>query len=517
MKKIISLLLSALIVCALLTAFVSAAGSVEQISVTNSNAANGDAPSTLTSGTVSVSFNNGTASTSTRYWSNGTEIRCYSGSTVTISSSGEKISSIEISCTGDGYVGGSPTVNTGALSASGSIVTWIGSASTVTITVGSKQLRITSLSVVLGDAETPSYNTPKEIVDALYELAEGATLPGGPYTLTGVVTSVNDAWSTQYNNITVTIEVEGKSIKCFRMINGQSDKCTEIVEGDTITVTGTLKNYQGTREFDMGCKLDAYEATGNHVTYSTPAEIVTALYQLSEGASLPGGPYTLTGTVKKINTPYNADNKDVTITIEVEGKEIQCYKLTGDGVDIIDTDDTVKVTGYLKDYRGTKEFDAGCTLDSYTHIEKEEKLPETVDEIMEALYALENDSALKGTYQLKGKITKINTKYDKGYKNVTVTIEVEGYSDKPVMCYRLTVENKDNQKELNKLSKLKVGDEITVSGSLKNYQGTREFDAGCKLVDYNPTTGDGTTIAAVTVAAVTLIGCCLIGKKKTER
>ena len=361
------------------------------------------------------------------------------------------------------------------------------------------------------DPATPTYSTSKEIVDALYELDAGQTLPGGPYTLTGVVTSVDTAWSSQHSNITVTIEVEGKSVQCYRLANGKSDKASEIIEGDTITVSGNLKNYKGTREFEQGCTLEAYQATGNHAstpTYTTPAEIVAALYALEEGKSLPGGPYTLTGTIKAINTPYNEANKNITITIEVEGKEIQCYRLTGAGVDIIDTGDTVTVTGYLKDYRGTKEFDSGCTLDSYNHIEKEEKLPETVDEIIEALYALEKNTALKGTYELTGKIKSVDTKYSKEYDNITVTITVEGYDDKPVMCYRLTGKN---------VSKLKVGDTITVSGSLKNYNDTREFDAGCKLVAYNPATGDGSAIAAVTVAAVAIIGCCLIGKKKTER
>ena len=30
-----------------------------------------------------------------------------------------------------------------------------------------------------------------------------------------------------------------------------------LTEGDTITVTGLLKNYKGTVEFDKGCTLDA--------------------------------------------------------------------------------------------------------------------------------------------------------------------------------------------------------------------------------------------------------------------
>ena len=43
------------------------------------------------------------------------------------------------------------------------------------------------------------------------------------------------------------------------------------------------------------------------------------------------------------------------------------------------------------------------------------------------------------------------------------------------MCYRLTGEGAQN---------LKVGDQITVEGVLKNYKGTIQFDKGCKLVGY---------------------------------
>ena len=47
-------------------------------------------------------------------------------------------------------------------------------------------------------------------------------------------------------------------------------------------------------------------------------------------------------------------------------KPIQCYRLKGEGADIIGEGDTITVTGTLKNYKGTIEFDAGCNLDSYT-------------------------------------------------------------------------------------------------------------------------------------------------------
>jgi len=100
------------------------------------------------------------------------------------------------------------------------------------------------------------YSTPKEIVDAAYALADGGILSGGEsYTLTGVISAVDTPYSEQYGNVTVTIVVDNmtdKPIMCYRL---KGDNAATIKVGDTITVTGSLKNYKGTIEFDAGCTL----------------------------------------------------------------------------------------------------------------------------------------------------------------------------------------------------------------------------------------------------------------------
>ena len=94
-------------------------------------------------------------------------------------------------------------------------------------------------------------HTPEEIVVLkAYKLAAGESM-SETQTLTGVIKSIDDPYSTQYKNVTVTIRVgklEEKLIKCFRLVGGQ-----ELIVGDTITVTGTIKNFNGTIEFDKGC------------------------------------------------------------------------------------------------------------------------------------------------------------------------------------------------------------------------------------------------------------------------
>ena len=50
------------------------------------------------------------------------------------------------------------------------------------------------------------------------------------------------------------MQVDDKIVMAYRLKGDGADK---LAVGDTITVTGTIKNYQGTIEFDAGCKLDA--------------------------------------------------------------------------------------------------------------------------------------------------------------------------------------------------------------------------------------------------------------------
>ncbi len=219
------------------------------------------------------------------------------------------------------------------------------------------------------------YDTPAEIMDAAGKLENGEILSDGHlYTLTGKIIGINTAFNPQYGNVTVTIEVEGangKTIQCFRLAGEGAD---EIKIGDTITVTGVIKNFNGTIEFDAGCTLDSYvPGTPDVEIYETPEEIVNAAYELTVGETLSGGHiYTLTGVIVSVDTEYSEQYKNVTVTIVVNGmtdKAIQCYRLKGDGADVIAVGDTITVSGTIVNYGGTIEFNSGCVMDSYSKLE----------------------------------------------------------------------------------------------------------------------------------------------------
>ena len=109
-------------------------------------------------------------------------------------------------------------------------------------------------------------------------------------------------------------------------------------------------------------------------------------------------------------------------------------------------------------------------------------LAATPAEIVAAAYALQPGEVMEGAQTLTGKIINVDTPYNSGYKNITVTIEVKGCEDKPIMCYRLKGTGADV---------IAVGDTITVTGTVINYQHTSgdtelEFDAGSMIIAHIP-------------------------------
>lgn len=204
----------------------------------------------------------------------------------------------------------------------------------------------------------------EEIVDLAYTLADGIALDE-TNRLYGTITSIDTPWSEDYQNITVTIQVgelADKPIQCFRL-KGEGAK--DLAVGDAITVEGILKNYKGTIEFDAGCVLVGMGEVKDQTA------ILDAAYALADGIAMTD-PVTLTGVISSVDTAYSADYKNVTVTIicdGIEDKPIMCYRLQGEGADVIAVGDTITVTGIMKNYKGTIEFDAKCNLDSYTKAE----------------------------------------------------------------------------------------------------------------------------------------------------
>ena len=193
----------------------------------------------------------------------------------------------------------------------------------------------------------------KALLKAAFALGEGASMDY-PAVLTGVVAEIPSAWSDEYGNITVNLDIDGQIVQCYRL-KGEGAK--EIAVGDTITVAGIIKNYKGTIEFDQGCVMvpnELYHSVKNALSG----------YKLQDGEAQETAK-TITGVISTIDTAWSDEYKNITVTILVAGLEnypIMCYRLAGEGAESLAVGDTITVTGILKNYKGTIEFDAGCTL-----------------------------------------------------------------------------------------------------------------------------------------------------------
>ncbi len=103
--------------------------------------------------------------------------------------------------------------------------------------------------------------TEAQILTALFALEAGKSLPG-TYRLSGEIIVVDDISVGKYNNATFTIKIGEREVIVFR---AKGENYTAIRTGDTVTVTGVLKNYSGKYEFDSGCTIiEIVQGTHEH-------------------------------------------------------------------------------------------------------------------------------------------------------------------------------------------------------------------------------------------------------------
>lgn len=108
-----------------------------------------------------------------------------------------------------------------------------------------------------------------------------------------------------------------------------------------------------------------------------------------------------------------------------------------------------------------------------------------VVDVVDAAYALESGESLNG-FTLTGVIGKIDDAYSEKHGNITVTIVIDNRVNQPIQCFRLKGEGCDT---------LAVGDKITVTGNIVNYNGTIEFNSGCTLDSKTTATAEEIAIA----------------------
>ena len=205
-------------------------------------------------------------------------------------------------------------------------------------------------------------SAPDKILAAAFALQPGDSL-SEEVTLTGKVVAIEEAYSDTYGNITLSITVGGKTLKCYRM---KGNGIENIKEGDTITVKGYITNYNGNVQFGQGCEMTKRVAGTASGPETDQDKILADAFSLAPGASL-SYKATLTGTITDITTEYSPQYKNLTVIIAVGDKTLKCYRMKGAGAENLKEGDTITVTGIIKNYMHSSgdcevEFDQGCTF-----------------------------------------------------------------------------------------------------------------------------------------------------------
>lgn len=453
-------------------------------------------------------------------------------------------------------------------------ITFANAVDTFTWTAMSAQARAYQITVYTGSTEggeDEGGETPVVVPATLAEQLEAAKALANktylPYdsTITGTIT--NDPLASSYTagSYDFTVSDGTNSVRCYFVpVTGGTP-----AKGDTVTVTGKLTAFNGSPQFDSTATATITkkaEGEGGE-TPDTPTVTFpfkdgdsfaiyypaggTVIGTLPNGAKLSYVEATLAdGKITRESgmAEFTADFiTDTVFCLIVDGKYLTSGA-TGNSLSLADeisdyagwTLEAAENGWYIKNvnaaFNGNAqyiEFYSGFTTyglntskaDIYTFnfyalegtVEEEEVvIYETPEEIVNAGYGLEDGQILSAghKYTLTGVITSVDTAYDSNYKNVTVTIVVGGMTDKPIKVYRVKGEGADV---------IKVGDTITVTGVIKNYMGTIEFDQGCTLDSYTvatpdpidpPATGD---MIIVLVSAVLLAGAALVVVSRKRR
>ncbi len=259
-------------------------------------------------------------------------------------------------------------------------------------------------------------------------------------TVKGKVTIINTPWDDGYKNISVTIEdADGNQLYLYRL-------ATNVKLGDIITVKGVMATYNNARQVAAGATA---EITGHEdvvVTYK-PVTIPEAV------AADDNTQIEVSGTVVDIGTAWSDQYNNISVTIADDaGNKLYIYRLSTK----VELGDKITVQGLMATYNGARQVAQGATAKITGHVEITQEYKEV--SLKEAV-ALD-DGAL---VIVKGTVSEINTPWDDGYGNITVTIvDAEGNE---LYIYRLS-------------TKVAVGDVVTIKGKVSSYNGAKQIAQG---------------------------------------
>ena len=297
---------------------------------------NNAAAYTITKGGVTVEVSSGILGT----YNNEMHYRIYKNQTLKITSTVGNITSVEFTCTANGdtkYGPGCFTVDGGDYTYAEAVGTWTGSATEITFTAATNQVRATQIVVTIDGevGETPEQpETPEEpetpvtpenpegVITCAEAVAiceaTGETATTETYTIRGYVTEIKEAYTDQYKNVSCWMADEkggGQVFLAFRVkpINA-ADQAVKV--NDYIEVKGALVNYYGnTPETTAGGSMTIITAGEGGETPEEPETPVTP--ETPEGAIVFDADVDQgnAGTDSNNAAAYEVEKNGVTMTV----------------------------------------------------------------------------------------------------------------------------------------------------------------------------------------------------------
>ena len=225
--------------------------------------------------------------------------RIYKNQTLKITSTAGAITSVQFTCTANGdtkYGPGCFTASTGEYGHDGGAVgTWTGSATEITFSASTNQVRASQIVVAIdgevipdngggdnngGDdngGTTPPPANPEGVITCAEAVAicqaTGETSTAETYTIRGYVTELKEAYNSQFGNATYWMADEkggSNQLQAYRVkpVNA-SDQAVKV--NDYVEVVGTLVNFKGnTPEVNAGGTYTIITAADGGTTPPTP-------------------------------------------------------------------------------------------------------------------------------------------------------------------------------------------------------------------------------------------------------
>ena len=394
--------------------------------------------------------------------------RIYKGQTLTFTpNDGYTIDSIVITATSSTYAGYFKSTWTNATASSSNTTV------TVTPTDGSAAAKLTVGTATRATKIVVNYSAAADTSTVTIDGGDTYTEVGDVLTLTATTANVTGtvAWSSSNTNVATVDQSGNVTTKAF----GQT------------TITASVD------EVEDSIELTVYPTDGSELTIAQALQVCQ--YTGTENCAFE---YSVTGVIESIDTAYDAEYTNITVTVTDGNDSIKAYRMSG-GEDLV-VGDKIKVTGILVNYNGnTPEFVAGCTYEVVAD-------DAATSAIKDALNAIDSYVSAAYKYTKEEVAAPLSVEFvaeELGYEN---GVAVESISEEPVAIAFAKGENSNAPKYYNtgKAIRCYGGNTMTFTATDTNItsieltfatgEGTNAISADCGEFDTDTWTGSSATV-----------------------